>query len=174
MTSGLTGCLARTLGPCGLLCALAGGAAQAQELPDSPGCHAALKALNDAEDALMDSADAAPPDARRQSLIAARLRPLRLRVADACLGGLTTSPPPSQHTWVAPALPARSADVLPRVTMPAPVTVPMPRVEAPVTVTHCTSAACFSSDGATLIRVGPTLVGPRGSCTVQGVFVNCP
>jgi len=41
-------------------------------------------------------------------------------------------------------------------------------------VTHCSAAACFTSDGSTLIRVGPTLVGPRGACTVQGGFVRCP
>lgn len=164
--------LPRLLCACGLLCALA----QAEELPKSTACRTALNALEQAEDALAAAAPAAsaPTDLQRQRIVAARLQPLRQRVADACLGGLTTSPPPSQHSWMAPA-PPRPGAVVPRTPMPAmPPVTPPPRFEMPPMVTHCNAAVCFTNDGATLTRIGPTLVGPRGSCTMQGNFVRCP
>lgn len=159
---------------CGLICT----AVQAEELPKSSACRTALQALEEAEDALM-AASAAASDAStdqlRQRAVAAKLHPLRQRVADVCLGGMTTSPPPSQHTWIAPP-PPRPGAMPPRVPMPVvpPVNVSPPRLEMPPMVTHCTAAVCFTNDGSTLTRVGPTLVGPRGSCTVQGSFVRCP
>jgi hypothetical protein len=73
----------------------AGAASCAEELPRSPACRTALQALERAEDAIADAAAAASApraDAERQRAVAARLQPLRQRVADACLGGLTTSP----------------------------------------------------------------------------------
>lgn len=154
-------------------------AAVAEDLPGSSGCRSALKALDEAEDALAASAasrEGTASDKQRQQAAAARLQPLRQRVADACLGGLTTSPSPSQHTWVAPSPPANAPLALPRVPQPAlpPVTVPLQRPDPLVTVTHCTAAVCFGSDGSTMTRVGPGLVGPRGQCTVQGGFVRCP
>lgn len=165
-------------GPWGLLLVALGAAARPEALPGSPACRAALQALDEAEDALAaaTSASAPAPDAGRQREVAARLQPLRLRVADACLGGLTTSPPPSQRTWVAPTLPMpmHSAAAMPRAPALPPPPVPAPRFEAPVTVTHCNAATCLTSDGSTLTRVGPTLVGPRGACTVQGLFLRCP
>jgi hypothetical protein len=156
-----------------LLCTLA----RADEAPRSPACRTALEALERAEDVIADTAAASAPhaDADRQLAVASKLQPLRERVADACLGGLTTSPPPSQHTWVVPA-PAQPAPVVPRVQMPSqPVAPqPLPRPEAPVTVIQCNAATCLASDGSTLTRVGPGLVGPRGACTVQGMFLRCP
>ncbi|NCT85137.1 MAG: hypothetical protein GXC94_18470 [Comamonadaceae bacterium] len=166
--------LASSLLLCGLLSVRGGAAAPAEALPRSPACHAALQALEQAEDAIAATAAASAPQPQRQHEVAARLRPLRQRVADACLGGLTTSPPPSQHTWSAPTLPARPGVTRPSLPAAPAVTVPLPRFEPPVTVTHCNAAACFTSEGSTLIRLGPTLVGPRGSCTVQGSFVRCP
>ncbi|MFT7772541.1 hypothetical protein [Roseateles sp.] len=160
-----------------MLPALIGAGALAEELPRSPACHTALQALEEAEDGIAATAAASAvvaSDLQRQRAVAARLQPLRKRVADACLGGLTTSPPPSQRTWVVPTQSQQSGTA--RAPLPATpqVTVPLPRFEPPVTVTHCTAAACFTSDGSTLTRVGPTLVGPRGTCAVQGNFVRCP
>lgn len=165
-----------------LLAAALGGEARADELPRSPACNTALKALDDAESALAAArateSPIAQPDVQRRDAVTARLQPLRKRVADACLGGLTTSPPPSQRTWVQP-LPAPTV-AAPRVRPPASPTVPgmapvpMPRVEAPVTVNSCNAATCIASDGSTLTRVGPNLVGPRGACRVEGVFLRCP
>ena len=159
------------------LCALPGGAAQADELPKSPACRVALKSLDDAEDAIAAARAASSTLSGQQQSVAARLQPLRKRVADACLGGLTTSPSPSQRTWVAPAVPTqpqRPTAAAPRAPATPPVTVPMPRIEVPVTVSNCNAATCIASDGSTLTRVGPTLVGPRGACRVEGVFLRCP
>jgi len=151
-------------------------AALAEELPRSPACRTALQALEQAEDAIAAAASAPRAvDLQRQRAVAAQLQPLRRRVADACLGGLTTSPPPSQRSWVA--LPPSPAPALATLPAPAPPTTPppaLPRPQAPVTVNHCNAAVCIASDGSTLTRVGPGLVGPRGACTVQGVFVRCP
>lgn len=152
-------------------------AAPAEELPRSAACRTAVQALEDAEDAIVAGASspaATPADKQRQQAVAARLQPLRKRVADACLGGLTTSPPPSQHSWVVPEAAVRPSTAMPRLPQPAPPPVAVPRFEPLVTVTHCTAAVCFTNDGSTLTRVGPGLVGPRGQCTVQGMFVRCP
>lgn len=115
--------------------------------------------------------------AERQRLLATRLFPLRQRVADACLGGMTTSPSPAQHTAVVPA-PWRSADPARPMPLPLapkpPVGVALPRPSVPLTVSNCTGATCLASDGSTLTRVGTILVGPRGMCTMQGVFLQCP
>jgi hypothetical protein len=162
-----------------LIAAALGGAAHADELPRSPACSAALKALEDAEDALVAArATESPisqPDVQRRDAVAARLQPLRKRVADACLGGLTTSPPPSQRTW-GPTSPTRQAPASPQLRAPLkPLgSEPLLRPEAPLTVTHCNGAICTASDGSTLTRVGPNLVGPRGACRVEGMFLRCP
>ncbi len=166
---------AAALSLCGLLLVPPG--AQAEDLPKSPACRTALQALTEAEDALADTAAASSAAAtERRRAVAVQLQPLRRRVADACLGGLTTSPPPSQHTLVVPAPPARPATAAPRPLTPAmpPVVVTVPRPDVPVTVTTCNAATCLGSDGSTLTRVGPNLIGPRGACTVQGIFVRCP
>ena len=168
--------LARALGSAALA-GLLQGAALADELPQSSACRTALQALTEAEDVLVASAAAkasSPSDPQQQRSVAARLQPLRQRVADACLGGLTTSPSPSQRTWVAPVAPARPAVAVPRAPQPATPPVAVPRIETPVTVNHCNAATCVASDGSTLTRVGPSLVGPRGACRVDGVFLRCP
>ncbi|HEY9109029.1 MAG TPA: hypothetical protein VIN58_20305 [Roseateles sp.] len=162
-----------------LLSAAFCGTAHAADLPKSPACRAAVQALEDAENALADASSTpspvATPDVQRQRMVAAKLQPLRQRVADACLGGMTTSPPPSQRNWVVPPSP-RAAPAAPsaRVATPQPGSEPLLRWQPPVTVTHCTGATCTASDGSTLTRVGPTLVGPRGACTLQGSFLSCP
>lgn len=165
----------------GLLAATACGA---QALPASAGCHGALQALGEAEDALIATAAASSPaasqpgseDARRRA-VEAKLLPLRQRVADACLGGVTRSPSPSQHTiqgLTPPSDTSRPVQRPPPVPVPV-VTVPLPRIDPPVTLNHCTGASCLASDGSTLTRVGPNqLVSPRGLCTTVGAVVRCP
>lgn len=154
----------------------------AQDLPASTACHTALKSLADAEDALAAAAGAASSapaaDDTRQRAVTAQLLPLRQRVADACLGGMTASPSPAQRTWVGP-LPARPATPAQPPARPLQsgnpvVTVPMPRIDPPVILQHCTGLTCLASDGSTLTRVGPNVVGPRGVCTVVAGSVRCP
>lgn len=159
----------------GVLCALLVTVVQAEELPQSQGCKAALDAFNQAEQGLAASA-ASQPDRERQRMVSERLYPLRKRVADACLGGLTTSPLPSQRTWVVPPSPPQPGVTAPRVLVPTPppVAVTVPRPNVPTLVTHCNAATCLTSDGATLNRAGPNLSGPRGLCTVQGNVLRCP
>lgn len=164
-----------------LACAAWAGVAQAEDLPGSSACRVALEALDRAERAIVAARAASAASAasaaggERQRPAAEQLLPLRQRVADVCLGGLTRSPPPSQHTWVSPppvrpeTSPLRART--PALPLPA---VTLPRVEVPVTVSNCNAATCLGSDGSTLTRVGPNLVGPRGVCTVQGVFLHCP
>lgn len=169
-------CSLRALSLGGLLCAavLAGGV-RAEELPRSPACRTALASLDDAEQAIAAARAASSHLSEQQQSVAVRLQPLRNRVADACLGGLTTSPSPSQRTWVAPTRPVSPSATAPRVQpVTPPINVPMPRIEAPVTVNNCNAATCVASDGSTLTRVGPNLVGPRGACRVEGVFLRCP
>lgn len=152
----------------------------AQDLPGSAACRAALQALSQAEDALIAAAAASAPEAAagdRQRAVAARLLPLRQRVADVCLGGMTTSPPPSQHTWIGEfpnrtAAPAAPTVRMPQINVPV-VTIPPPRFEPPVTVT-CNGMSCVASDGSALTRIGPNVIGPRGPCTVTGAQVRCP
>lgn len=160
---------------------MAGAASAADELPASNGCHLALQALGQAEDALMAEAAASSPravsDEARRRVVDARLLPLRQRVADDCLGGLTRSPSPSQRTiqgLTPPSTPARPWVHPPQTPMPV-VTLPLPRIDPPVTLNHCAGANCLASDGSTLTRVGPNqLVGPRGVCTTIGTVVRCP
>jgi hypothetical protein len=47
-------------------------------------------------------------------------------------------------------------------------------VAAPVAITSCDSGGCWTSDGSRLQRLGPTLWGPRGACSVVGAVVRCP
>jgi hypothetical protein len=155
------------------------GVAQADGLPKSPACSTALKALQEAEDALAAArATESPilkPDVQRRDAVAARLQPMRKRVADACLGGLTTSPLPSQRTWATQSPTSQAQSPAQMRASPRPLgSEPLLRLEAPVTVTHCSGATCTASDGSTLTRVGPNLVGPLGSCRVEGVFLRCP
>ncbi len=169
-----SGCLALLL----LGAAAWSAAAFAEDLPGSSACREALQALDRAETAIVAARAASAASGavgELQPSVAERLLPWRQRVADVCLGGLTRSPPPSQHTRVPPS-PLRPD--IPSLRAPAPLppvpTVPLPRFEAPVTVSNCNAATCLGSDGSTLTRVGPNLVGPRGVCTLQGVFLHCP
>lgn len=169
----------RALAVIGLLAGAA--CVRAQELPGTSACRSALQSLAQAEEALLGAAQPASSpvtsDDDHRRAVAARLLPWRQRVADACLGGMTSSPPPSQRTWIgaAPtptAAPPSPAARLPQAGVPV-VVVPSPRFEAPVTV-QCTGMACLASDGSVLTRVGPALTGPKGPCAVQGSIVRCP
>lgn len=154
-------------------------AAAAGDLPGSDACRAALQALDHAETALSAASAAssasavAASAAERQRDIAARLYPQRQRVADACLGGLTRSSPPSQRSWT-PLAPPRELVLPSRVQQPGRPAEPLPRWQSPAMIGSCNAATCVTSDGSTLTRVGPLLIGPRGACTQQGVFLSCP
>lgn len=52
---------------------------------------------------------------------------------------------------------------------PAPLVVPRAAV-----ITQCDPTGCWDSSGRRLNRVGPSLAGPGGPCTVQGHSALCP
>ena len=105
------------------------------------------------------------------------LERVRQQAALACLGAARDAPPATRArqpglvvpSAVTPTAPAAVITAPPPATAPPPVTVPRPSV-----VTSCDSGGCWDSDGVRLHRTGPDLMGPRGLCTLQGVFLNCP
>ena len=150
----------------------------AQDLPASPACAEALDGLGKAEATFASAAaqGSERPDTWRPRAALARLQPFRDRAASACLGGRPMSPPPSQHLSRPP---IRVAPIVIAPQVKAPV-VPAPGVPAPkppappLTLTICDAAGCLASDGSRLTRIGPALIGPRGLCIVQGIYVQCP
>ena len=135
----------------------------------SVACRKALDALQSAE------AASAPPAGA-----AARLKPLRQRAAQACLGG-RAGLPSAQRTLQAPIrvdpAPAPAAVLPPaavRAAPPVPEVNPPRPVLPPTVVLRCDSTQCWASDGSVLQRAGTALIGPRGMCQVQGHQLVCP
>lgn len=59
---------------------------------------------------------------------------------------------------------------------PPPVVPPAPPVDIPkpAAITACDPGGCWDNQGRRLDRSGPSLMGPRGACAVQGGVVQCP
>ena len=147
--------------------------AQAPPALQSPRCSRALEALQ-ANEAALPASGAASSAAARDAL--ARHEGLRREAARECLGGTGRAQP--SHSTRAPlvvpptALPSPpAAPVLPPVRPP--VQQP-PNAGAPLVITGCDAAGCWTSDGGYLQRSGGTLFGPRGLCSVLGRTVTCP
>jgi hypothetical protein len=150
------------------------GAAASGDPLQAPECRQALAELQAEETA----AASAPParSERAARAIAPRLEASRRSVARLCLASRADPPAPGRLAQppvvvapvdgVRPPLPAASANVAipPR----APTAPPL------LSITSCDAAGCWASDGSRLHRVGPTLWGPRGACSVQGTVVHCP
>lgn len=105
-----------------------------------------------------------------------RLARARARAAAACLGRSDgqavrsgAPDPPQRISPTVIAEPPRPP-ALPVAVEPAPAIV----VPRPTVITTCDPAGCWDSDGHRLNNMGPTLMGPRGVCTVQGGLANCP
>lgn len=151
-----------------LMTALGASAAQADDAPRSADCQRALDALQSQE-----ALSAPAPGASMSSQARARLEPLRREASRACLGAAPGPQAPRATLRapisVAPVAPAPVA----RPTSPAPASPPV-QVRSPAVVTSCDATGCWASDGSRLQRLGPDLVGPRGTCTVQGAVLNCP
>jgi len=142
--------------------------AQAPDPLASPECSAARAQL---EQALSDPAagHSRPGD---------RIAVAREKAASACLGGgnegkreRSGAPQPAQ---VVPppktGLPPARAPALPEVALPRqPAEVPRPTI-----ITTCDPAGCWDSQGRRLNNMGPTLMGPRGLCSLQAGVVVCP
>lgn len=168
----------------GLVAAALGHGARAQSADPSttPACRTALDRLRIEEDRALhvgrsaaSAGDAAAPawsPATRQ-----RLQALRRDSARACLGGSGDPGPATQAVVPAPTarplLPSPSGSLAPT----APATSALPPLELPTRPNYlvgCDPTGCRSSDGTVMQRVGPTLVGPRGACSVEGAVVRCP
>lgn len=143
----------------------------------STACIQALEALQ-AQEAVASPA-AARKGAGKQSgpPMLATLETLRRQAARACLGSRLDAPPPVQRfaqppVAVAPATPAPAAwAVIP----PLPAAFPPPMRMPPLkTVTACDPMGCWANDGTRLQRMGSTLFGPLGLCTLQGLVLSCP
>lgn len=150
--------------------------AQSDDQAHSAACHRALEALQ-AQEAAAAAAASSPQDNPRQRAARTRLQALQREAATACLGGGRAD----RRTPPAGARGSSPLSVAP-VTVPPPRVVPQGGLPAPalptaaplLTVTACDATGCLASDGTRLQWVGPSLLGPRGMCTVQGTVLQCP
>ena len=180
------------------------GAAQTQagaaDPLQAPECRAALAALQELEAGALASsaaqrapaqrapaqrapaasangASAAPRPALRtaRTAIDPQLAAAQRRAARSCLASRADPPVPGRLAQPPVAVPP-VANARPPPTSTAPTLPPTrsPGPTAPVSITSCDPAGCWTSDGARLNRVGPTLWGSRGACSVVGAVVQCP
>lgn len=154
----------------------AGALAQATG-PDSVACRQALDALQTQESAAVASTRGAPPSASAPGATATALQPWRDRAARACLGGSSVAAGPGRSAQPPVTVPPVMTG--PPVTLPAPPPAPsVPSVpgrsDPMLTIVGCDATGCWASDGSRLTRAGPNLVGPRGTCTLQGALLRCP
>ena len=107
-----------------------------------------------------------------------RLAAARRQAAAACLAG-RADPPALPQRFAQPAATVTPVtgpgSPMPEATRPG-TALPSPALPAPAltTVLSCDTGGCWANDGSRLNRVGPTLWGPRGACTVQGTLLQCP
>lgn len=135
----------------------------------SPACREALQALQ-----LAEAQGASAPRGQGDDL---RLQPARERASRACLGGPAGARPTpmTQSPLAVPPVSRPSSVPAPRLPpMASPPPPPVVTTPAPVTILACDTTGCIASDGSRLNKVGPTLVGPRGACTLEGAVLRCP
>jgi len=155
----------------------AGGAAQDADPLKSAACTQALDALQGHEAALSAAARHEGAGERAAQTMPAKLQELRRQAARDCLGNRLDATPPAQRpaqppVTLAPATPAPATwAVMPPVPMAAPPPIRMPPLR---TLTTCDPTGCWTNDGTRLQRIGSTLFGPLGLCTVQGAVLTCP
>ena len=151
---------------------------------ESAECQQALAVLNAEEAAVAQSARASGGvTANDRRLIDATLAPVRRQAARACLARRADPATPSSERLgrpppiavaplaVAPASSPATTAVGGRAAALSP---PALRTEKPYAITSCDAGGCWANDGSRLNRLGPNLWGPRGICTVQGSFLQCP
>ena len=134
-----------------------------------------MSALHDVEDAVASSAKSSKGASAADSRTLVKLAELKRSAARTCLGGDGNPSPAPQHLAQRPisvqVSPSRSVTA-----RPALVPSPLPSApEAPLkSITSCDAAGCWVNDGTRLQRVGPSLLSPKGFCSVQGSVLNCP
>jgi hypothetical protein len=161
--------------------ASAASAAASNDPLQAPECQQALAALHDEEAAAVSGASA--PSAARGGRHDAHLPPgleaARRHAAHSCLASRADSPPSSrlaQPPVVVPPVAGIRPPLAALPPAPAAVAIPTkPPSPPPLTsITACDASGCWASDGTRLNRVGPTLWGPHGACSVFGAVVHCP
>jgi hypothetical protein len=155
------------------------GAALAQDALKTPECRQALAELRQQEATVEAAREAdGTADGPRTRAARGRLKALADKAAQACLRASPDRPPPQGRMAQPPvAVPPPAASPPPRSGTPAGVgpAAPLPRVDAPVTITSCDLTGCWTSDGTRLQKIGPNqLLGPRGFCSTAGAAVSCP
>lgn len=132
----------------------------------------------------LEAAYRAATDRREETAL--KLQAARRNTAVACLGrGGAAAPregtvretpdrvPPAQAVpRVAPNRPQPlpgTPRTTPATPPPGPVVIPRPTL-----ITNCDDAGCWGNDGRRYNRAGSQLVGPRGTCALQGNLLNCP
>ena len=159
---------------------LAGSAGLAQQADPlkSVECAKALGVLQAQEDLALASPPAGgTSEWRDRRAVQDRQGALRRQAAVACLGGHPGLHPPSQRFAQPPITVAPIAVIPPvqRPAVPASPVVPLPQRIGPApTVVSCDPLGCWTSEGSRLPRVGPSLLGPNGLCSVQGPLLSCP
>jgi len=149
------------------------GAASADDPLQSAGCRRAVAVLRASEADAASAAAAAGP-ARSGGNPDPRLVAARRQAAVACLATRSDpapgrlAQPPIVVAPVGGAAPARPPAVpTPAAAMPS---LPLP---GPRFITSCDPGGCWADDGSRLDRVGPTLWGRGGACSVLGSVVTC-
>jgi hypothetical protein len=161
----------------GAAAAFAPAAAASDDPLQAPECRQALAALHDQEAAAASAPTPMRAERRDSRSLDPKLDAARRRAARSCLASRADPPVPGRLAQpplvvppvvgVRPPLSAASS---------TPIAIPTrPPGPPPLTsITSCDSGGCWASDGSRLNRVGPTLWGPHGACSVQGSVVQCP
>jgi hypothetical protein len=176
-------CLVLVLGLVGIARALA--AAASGDPLHAPECERAIAALQAVEQsasaplgqgARSIAAAASGASGRAAPAIDPRLAAARRDVARHCLAAREDPPRAGRLAEPPVAVPPVAGAPLPQPPSPPPPTTParIAPVQPPVAITTCDSGGCWTSDGTRLQRLGPTLLGPRGACSVVGAVVHCP
>jgi hypothetical protein len=143
----------------------------------SPACEQALQRLQRQEAQAASAPQARTTDELRPLRPDVRMQALRREAARVCLGSRldVQQPPPPQRQFLPPIGVAPVAPPAPVLGAPQPLPpVAIPRGAVPTVITSCDPTGCWASDGTRLNRMGPSLLGPRGLCTVQGNLLQCP
>jgi len=173
-------CLVLVLGLAGTeraLAATAGG-----DSLHAPECERALAALQTVEQSASAPLGqgarsiAAAASGRAAPAIDPRLAAARRDVARHCLAAREDPPRAGRLAELPIAVPPVAGAPVPQPPATPPTTMParIPPPQPPVAITTCDTGGCWTSDGTRLQRLGPTLLGPRGACSVVGTLVHCP
>ena len=129
-------------------------------------CRAARAEL---ESALDEAATAHNPRAHR-------LAAARKAAGDVCLGTATAGAQRSGAPEPPRIVPPPLTFIAPRPGLPPVADLPRPPVQIarPATITACDPAGCWDTEGRRLNQMGPSLMGPKGICSLQAGVVVCP